>query len=737
MARSSKEEEAIKEKSRQRVQLEADREEELDATDFKVRMNAQAEYLKLDLQRLKETMKGVGGFGVFRQLPNSNLASTRAIQAFVDDDDSYYRLFRMPAKRRMLFVPRRHIGWATWSILENILPALRNATTALVAFPTQGLLRQGPAGVAKCIPKGIGFSALYLGLGFVVSPLWHLTHGLINNLFGLPNSYFSWYYYDPVQGFYKRTALQTTAAQKAEIEKQIDRIITIGTRDVEIKKRKAANSELGQLFEQQVKQTVNNMGKKKGGFGSGKESDAKKHSTGDTGGWSFATSAKKNQQQAAAGGPDAGSGAGAGAGRHAQEDDYYAILQVKKSASPAEIKAAYQRLAKALHPDNNPQDYFAADKFHKLNVAYKTLSDPKLRRTYDLSGGRKFASGSAADGLMEGTIMETTQKLFGGVPFKQNFIGEMYRSVEHLRATHSCSISNTELEVLQVLRTRLLALRLAMILDGNVYDPHWDTTGQQPAASSGAANKSEKATSTGSGGQQKNSSADSSSSTAATATSPPGTIAVEVSPAFKKRCEALIQKLEKCSFGAELMYEIGGAYEVCARRYLKESPCFTPKVFFYQKALSGVSTWMNVWKAVEEDHSAPTVKHAVSIFDAEYENCMVDLHVVCRFASMWAVNDASMGKGPLPGTQEEKAWNQRRAATAATASNSGKPGVDLPIIPYNVARQRRLHALLYLAQQMKAKGRPWKWKRENAEELLHQLRVVARGDTNNSPLPPF
>lgn len=63
------------------------------------------------------------------------------------------------------------------------------------------------------------------------------------------------------------------------------------------------------------------------------------------------------------------------------ETDYYAVLDVSPSATQSEIKRSYRRLARKYHPDLNQQ---ARDQHIKLlNEAYKTLSDPARRATYD------------------------------------------------------------------------------------------------------------------------------------------------------------------------------------------------------------------------------------------------------------------------------------------------------------------------------------------------------------------
>lgn len=66
--------------------------------------------------------------------------------------------------------------------------------------------------------------------------------------------------------------------------------------------------------------------------------------------------------------------------------DYYKILEVDKSASDANIKKAYRRLARKYHPDLNPNDANAKKKFQQINEANEVLSDPEKRKKYDKYG---------------------------------------------------------------------------------------------------------------------------------------------------------------------------------------------------------------------------------------------------------------------------------------------------------------------------------------------------------------
>lgn len=68
------------------------------------------------------------------------------------------------------------------------------------------------------------------------------------------------------------------------------------------------------------------------------------------------------------------------------DQDYYKILGVDKQAGEAEIKKAYRKLAKENHPDLNPNNKAAEDKFKKVSEAYETLSDKEKRDSYDHGG---------------------------------------------------------------------------------------------------------------------------------------------------------------------------------------------------------------------------------------------------------------------------------------------------------------------------------------------------------------
>src|SRR5512147_1462786 len=88
--------------------------------------------------------------------------------------------------------------------------------------------------------------------------------------------------------------------------------------------------------------------------------------------------------------------------------DYYAVLGVSRTASQAEIKKAYRKLARQHHPDAKPGDKTSERRFKEVNEANEVLGDPDKRRQYDELGAnweqisRARAAGGAADGPFAG-----------------------------------------------------------------------------------------------------------------------------------------------------------------------------------------------------------------------------------------------------------------------------------------------------------------------------------------------
>lgn len=82
----------------------------------------------------------------------------------------------------------------------------------------------------------------------------------------------------------------------------------------------------------------------------------------------------------------------------AEKRDYYEVLGVSKNASADEIKKAYRQLALKYHPDRNPDDKDAEEKFKEAAEAYSVLSDSDKRARYDRYGFAGMNGGSASGG---------------------------------------------------------------------------------------------------------------------------------------------------------------------------------------------------------------------------------------------------------------------------------------------------------------------------------------------------
>lgn len=78
--------------------------------------------------------------------------------------------------------------------------------------------------------------------------------------------------------------------------------------------------------------------------------------------------------------------------------DYYEVLGLGRSAPLSEIKKAYRQLARKYHPDMNPGDPGAEEKFKEISEAYEALSDPQKRKMYDQFGHAGFGEGGGPAG---------------------------------------------------------------------------------------------------------------------------------------------------------------------------------------------------------------------------------------------------------------------------------------------------------------------------------------------------
>src|SRR6187455_1220886 len=105
--------------------------------------------------------------------------------------------------------------------------------------------------------------------------------------------------------------------------------------------------------------------------------------------------------------------------------DYYEILEVPKDADDAAIKKSYRKIAMKFHPDRNPNDKAAEDKFKEAAEAYEVLSDADKRAKYDRYGHAAFSPGSGGFSGSQNVNMEDIFSQFGDI-FGDDLFGSFF-----------------------------------------------------------------------------------------------------------------------------------------------------------------------------------------------------------------------------------------------------------------------------------------------------------------------
>jgi molecular chaperone DnaJ len=128
----------------------------------------------------------------------------------------------------------------------------------------------------------------------------------------------------------------------------------------------------------------------------------------------------------------------------AEKRDYYEVLGVSREASEAEIKKSYRRLARSHHPDANPDDPHAEERFKELTEAHEVLSNPEARRAYD-TYGHQVPRGAGAGGYPGGDPFGGFQDIFDAF-FGDRFGGSFFGASTG-RAPSRGSDAEVEVEV--------------------------------------------------------------------------------------------------------------------------------------------------------------------------------------------------------------------------------------------------------------------------------------------------
>ena len=149
--------------------------------------------------------------------------------------------------------------------------------------------------------------------------------------------------------------------------------------------------------------------------------------------------------------------------------DYYEILGVGKSAAADEVKKAYRKIAIKHHPDKNPGDPKAEDKFKEAAEAYEVLSDPRKKQQYDQFGHAGMnGRGSAGGGMSMDDIFSQFGDVFGGgggSPFDSFFGGGGGRSHRRSGSNLRIKLKLTLEEIANGVEKKIKVNRL-MVADG-------------------------------------------------------------------------------------------------------------------------------------------------------------------------------------------------------------------------------------------------------------------------------
>jgi molecular chaperone DnaJ len=153
----------------------------------------------------------------------------------------------------------------------------------------------------------------------------------------------------------------------------------------------------------------------------------------------------------------------------AQKRDYYEVLGVSRSASNDEIKKSYRKLALQHHPDRNPDNKEAEDKFKEATEAYEVLSDQQKRQRYDQFGHQGMRGGADYHNYTNfNDIFSQFGDIFGGSIFDEMFGGQQSR-----RGPRSTGEPGSDLRI----RLKLTLEEIAAGVEKKIKIKKWKTCG--------------------------------------------------------------------------------------------------------------------------------------------------------------------------------------------------------------------------------------------------------------------
>lgn len=146
--------------------------------------------------------------------------------------------------------------------------------------------------------------------------------------------------------------------------------------------------------------------------------------------------------------------------------EYYDILGVKKDASESELKKAYYKLSKQYHPDKNPGNKEAEEKFKEISEAYSILSDKEKRKIYDQYGKDGLKQNGMSDGFKDFDPFDMFSSFFGS--FGNNFS----KHEEHVKqktrdVVAKCNVTIKDLYCGRTLKRKVTRRRLCDHCNGN------------------------------------------------------------------------------------------------------------------------------------------------------------------------------------------------------------------------------------------------------------------------------